>query len=101
MGYTRSRRYANHPSGTKYARKKPKTGEPKRRVLPQAADWATSPKAQSARIFYGYYVKAREDTKYRRLKAAHQAREKEKSAKRPAAVKAVGRRASHSKPRRL
>ena len=85
MGYTRSRRYANHPGGRKYAGKKPKDGvaKPKdgvakRRVLPQAPDWATSPKAESARIFYGYYLKAREDPKYRRLKAAHQAREKAK-----------------------
>jgi hypothetical protein len=36
-------------------------------------------KAESARIFYGYYLKAREDAKYRRLKAAHQAREREKA----------------------
>jgi hypothetical protein len=79
MGYTRSRRYANHPGGTKYAGKKPKDGEPERKTLPQAADWATSSKAESARIFYGYYLKAREDAKYRRLKAAHQAREREKA----------------------
>jgi len=85
MGYTRSRRYANHPGGTKYAGKKPKDGAPrtKRKVLPQAADWATSPKAQSARIFYGYYLKAREDAKYRRLKAAHQAQEKASRGKGP------------------
>ncbi|HWO17282.1 MAG TPA: DUF4385 domain-containing protein [Kofleriaceae bacterium] len=76
MGYTRARRYANHPGGIKYVGKKPKAGAPKRRALPQAADWATSPKAQSARIFYCYYLKAREDAKYQRLKAAHQAREK-------------------------
>ena len=81
MGYTRSRRYANHPGGIKYAGKKSKDGELKRKVLPQAADWATNPKARSARIFYGYYLKAREDAKYRRLKAAHRAREREKPGK--------------------
>jgi hypothetical protein len=101
MGYTRSRRYANHPSGKKYAGKKPKDGEPRRKALPQAADWATSPKAESARIFYGYYLKAREDAEYRRLKAAHQARERETSGKAPAAVKGGGRRPARSRGRRL
>ena len=57
MGYTRSRRYANHPSGRKYDIKTKK-------VLPQADDWNTSPKAKSARIFYGYYEKAKNDKKY-------------------------------------
>lgn len=61
MGYTRSRRYANHPSGRKYD----KAGK----ILPQAEDWDTSEKAQSARIFYEYYLKVREDVLYKNLKA--------------------------------
>lgn len=65
MGYTRARRYANHRSGRKYD---PATGE----VLPQAADWETNEKAEAARIFYGYYVKAKEDADYQRAKRQHQ-----------------------------
>lgn len=53
MGFTRSRRYANHASGTKYD----KDGE----VTIQEKDWKTSDKAKSAEIFYGYYVKAKDD----------------------------------------
>ena len=65
MGYTRARRYANHRSGRKYD---PVTGE----VLPQAADWETNEKAEAARIFYSYYVKAKEDADYQRAKRQHQ-----------------------------
>jgi hypothetical protein len=65
MGYTRARRYANHRSGRKYD---PATGEP----LPQAADWDTSEKAQAARIFYGYYRRARDDPDYQHTKRQHQ-----------------------------
>ena len=58
MGYTRARRYANHPSGRKYAPAStgdlPSGKTAERQLLPQAADWATSEKAQSARIFHGY-----------------------------------------------
>lgn len=61
MGYTRARRYANHPSGRKY--------DAAGAILPQAKDWATSDKAISARIFYEYYLKAREDATYKKLKA--------------------------------
>ena len=42
MGFTRARRYANHKDGKKYG----KDGK----VLPQEKDWATSEKAQAARI---------------------------------------------------
>lgn len=66
MGFTRARRYANHPSGRKY-----KAGT--REVLPQAIDWETSPKAESARIFYEYYEKAKNDKKYIELKNRHMA----------------------------
>ncbi len=44
MGFTRSRRYANHNSGRKY-----KKGT--REVLPQEEDHMTSKYAESARIF--------------------------------------------------
>ena len=65
MGYTRSRRYANHRSGRKYD---PATQE----VLPQEADWRTNGKAESARIFYAYYVKANSDADYQQAKKQHQ-----------------------------
>ena len=65
MGYTRSRRYANHPTGRKYDKKT-------NAVLPQAMDWKTSEKAKSAQIFYGFYLKAKEDTDYQQLKKIHQ-----------------------------
>lgn len=65
MGYTRARRYANHKSGRKY---QPGTRE----VRPQEADWETNEKAQSARIFYEYYLKAREDPRYQEARRAHQ-----------------------------
>lgn len=63
MGYTRSRRYANHKSGRKY--------DPKKSVLPQELDWKTNEKAQSARIFYEKYLLAKNDKEYIRLKQAH------------------------------
>jgi hypothetical protein len=65
MGYTRARRYANHRSGRKYA---PETRE----VLPQEADWRTNEKAQSARIFRAYYLKALADPDYQQAKHLHQ-----------------------------
>lgn len=61
MGFTRSRRYANHASGDKYS----SDGK----VRPQDKGSETSKKAESAKIFYGYYQRARDDEKYRRLKA--------------------------------
>ena len=54
MGFTRSRRYANHKSGRKYKTKPPyyhtgdRGGTP---ILPQEPDHATNEKAQSASIF--------------------------------------------------
>lgn len=65
MGYTRSRRYANHPSGRKYEK-----GSDGMTPLPQAADFATNEKAQSAHIFYGYYIKAKENAEYKRKRIA-------------------------------
>ena len=67
MGYTRARRYANHRSGRKYDKA---SGE----KLPQEADWKTSEKAESARIFYEVYLMAREDAEYQAAKKEHQAK---------------------------
>ncbi|HEX8182682.1 MAG TPA: DUF4385 domain-containing protein [Candidatus Saccharimonadales bacterium] len=67
MGFTRSRRYANHASGRKYNA----DGTAK----PQDAASETSDKAASARIFYEYYTRAKEDTIYQSLKAEHVARQ--------------------------
>lgn len=61
MGYTRSRRYANHSSGRKYA---PGT----RKVLPRRKDAA---KAQSAAIFRKKWLKAKSDPLYLRAKSRH------------------------------
>lgn len=76
MGYTRARRYANHPSGHKYA---PKTaagsGETiQREVLPQAGDWETNEKAQAVRIFYGFYAQAKKYPEYQAHLQEHRAR---------------------------
>ena len=61
MGYTRSRRYANHKSGRKYK-------EGTREVLDREED---AVKAESARIFYELWKKAREDAGYLALKKRH------------------------------
>ena len=67
MGFTRSRRYANHASGRKY--------NDDGSVKPQAEDHDTSPKAESARIFYKYYKKAANDPIYQKMKEAHKSLE--------------------------
>lgn len=61
MGYTRSRRYANHRSGRKYK-------EGSKEVLEREEDPL---KAESANIFYEKWKKAREDKKYLELKQQH------------------------------
>jgi hypothetical protein len=61
MGYTRSRRYANHKSGRKYA-------EDGKAVLPREED---AQKAESARIFYEKWQKAKADKKYMELMKRH------------------------------
>jgi hypothetical protein len=63
MGYTRSRRYANHKTGHKY--------DADHEVLPREEDPI---KAESARIFYEKYQQAKTDPEYMRLKKAHQTR---------------------------
>lgn len=61
MGYTRSRRYANHRTGRKYQ-------ENTNEVLAREEDPV---KAESARIFSEKWKKAREDKKYLKLKKQH------------------------------
>ncbi|MCU0499962.1 MAG: DUF4385 domain-containing protein [Anaerolineae bacterium] len=61
MGFTRSRRYANHKSGRKYG--------PDGEELPRHEDRV---KAESAAIFYAKYVEARDDPDYQRMRREHQ-----------------------------
>lgn len=68
MGWTRSRRYANHSSGRKYA----KNGD----VHPQDETSESSLKAKSAAIFKSFYDKARQDSAYKAQLAAHRQSEK-------------------------
>ena len=61
MGYTRSRRYANHKSGRKYAKGS-------KEVLPREEDTV---KAESAKIFYEKWQQAKQDETYLELTAKH------------------------------
>ncbi len=74
MGFTRSRRYANHKGGKKYDGpvpddKKGQSGAHGRKQLARSSEDPV--KAESALIFYGYYDKARSDEKYIRMKDDH------------------------------
>jgi hypothetical protein len=66
MGFTRSRRYANHASGKKY--------DDEGQVRDQDEHSEDSPKAESARIFHRLYRQAAEDEDYKRLRASHKER---------------------------
>ncbi len=73
MGYTRSRRYANHKGGKKYdgpvpTDKKGQSGAHGRAELPRTNDEI---KAESARIFYGYWQKAKKDAVYQDMASRH------------------------------
>lgn len=73
MGYTRSRRYANHKSGQKYDGpvpddKKGQSGAHGREVLPITPD---EEKARSAEIFYEAWQKAKNNKKYQAMLIAH------------------------------
>jgi Domain of unknown function (DUF4385) len=61
MGYTRSRRYANHKSGRKYA-----IGS--KTVLPREDDQV---KAESAKIFYEKWQQVKTDPDYLRMSDRH------------------------------
>lgn len=65
MGFTRSRRYANHASGKKYA--------DDGRVREQDEGSEESPKAESARIFQRFYRRVLDDPEYRSRREAHKA----------------------------
>jgi hypothetical protein len=66
MGFTRSRRYANHASGRKY--------DDEGEVRDQDDGSEESPKAESARIFHRLYRRAAEDPEYKRLRTEHRDR---------------------------
>ena len=63
MGFTRSRRYANHRDGKKY--------NPDGTIIPQEPDAMTCEKADSARVFYSAWKEARENKKYLKMKDKH------------------------------
>jgi len=63
MGFTRARRYANHPSGRKY--------DDDNTVKAQAEDALTNEKARVAKIFYDIYIQAKNDPEYLRLTLLH------------------------------
>ncbi|MBA3537357.1 MAG: DUF4385 domain-containing protein [Tatlockia sp.] len=67
MGFTRSRRYANHANGKKYD-----NGI----LLPQDDHSEESDKAKSAKIFLEFYLKAKNDELYKKLYEKHKAWEK-------------------------
>ncbi|MEH1840235.1 MAG: DUF4385 domain-containing protein [Nostoc sp.] len=67
MGYTRSRRYANHKSGRKYKQNLETSGD-KKEILPYEVD---SVKAESAAIFKAKWVEAKTNEKYLQLLAKH------------------------------
>ena len=75
MGYTRSRRYANHKGGKKYdgpvpMDKKGQSGAHGREELPRSEEDPT--KAESARIFYTRYEIAKNDAEYQDMAKRHQ-----------------------------
>lgn len=94
MGYTRSRRYANHKSGRKYSDENLEHPKPlgeipdyrsdrnrqhyidtkTKKILPQEEDALTNEKAESARIFYEKYLLARENEEYKRMKGEFERR---------------------------
>ena len=82
MGYTRSRRYANHKSGKKYdgpvpADKKGQSGAHGRSQLPKAED---ALKAESAAIFYKVWQKAKNNKTYQSMLKAHKSQYEKKPA---------------------
>ena len=67
MGFTRARRYANHKDGKKY--------DENGKVKPQEKDWATSPKAKSAKVFYQARSRVTNDPKYIQMRKEWRQRE--------------------------
>lgn len=68
MGFTRSRRYANHRDGRKYS--------PDGSVIPQEADAMTCEKARSADVFREAWKEARENPSYLIMKKNHKEQNK-------------------------
>jgi hypothetical protein len=74
MGYTRSRRYANHKSGRKYKANPQKAGsqeaekQARKEVLPLEVDFV---KAESAAIFKATWTLAKKHEKYLQLMKKH------------------------------
>lgn len=78
MGYTRSRRYANHKGGKKYdgpvpEDKKGQSGAHGRKELPRTQEDPL--KAESAQIFYESYEIAKNDKVYQRMMKHHKVHE--------------------------
>ncbi|GCE12929.1 DUF4385 domain-containing protein [Tengunoibacter tsumagoiensis] len=76
MGYTRSRRYANHRSGKKYVQNPQKLPAneqqaARKQINPQEPDWDRNEKAQSSRIFYEKYLLVKNDPDYQFLLKRH------------------------------
>ena len=74
MGFTRSRRYANHKGGKKYDGpvpddKKGQSGAHGRAELPRTPEDPI--KAESARIFYERYTEAKDNEVYKNMAALH------------------------------
>jgi hypothetical protein len=74
MGYTRSRRYANHKGGKKYDGpvpddKKGQSGAHGRKELPRSEEDPV--KAESARVFYERYEIAKNDVGYQAMSKRH------------------------------
>ncbi|AVH72534.1 DUF4385 domain-containing protein [Nostoc sp. 'Lobaria pulmonaria (5183) cyanobiont'] len=67
MGYTRSRRYANHKNGRKYKQNSEDSGD-KKEILPYEVDPV---KAESAAIFKAKWLQAKTNEKYQELLAKH------------------------------
>ena len=77
MGFTRSRRYANHKGGKKYdgpvpTDKKGQSGAHGRKELPRSEEDPI--KAESARIFYEKYLTAKNDQDYQNMMKEHKER---------------------------
>ena len=73
MGYTRSRRYANHASGKKYTGEVPEhlrgiSGAHGRAELPKEVD---EEKAESAQRFWVFYQRAKENVQYQEMLKEH------------------------------
>ena len=67
MGFTRSRRYANHKSGKKY--------DENGKVSPQEKDWATSDNANSAKLVKDARNRVTTDPKYIHMRKQWRQRE--------------------------